>query len=78
MGKIVLNTVYSVCIYEYAVIHVPCRKATYIHLFYNISSLYRVCRLIFYMYYSFSYIAGPMGLPSVDMQQCHMTCGPAV
>ena len=46
MGKIVLNTVYNVYMYEHAVkhvpcrketyIHVPCRKATYIHLFYSI------------------------------------------
>ena len=78
MGKIVLNTVYNVYMYEHAVIHVPCRKATYIHLFYSILSLFSVCRLIFYMYYYFSYIAGHMQLPSVDMWQCHMTCGPAV
>ena len=78
MGKIVLNTVYDVYMYEYAVRHVPCRKATYIHRFYSILSLFWVCRLIFYMYYYFSYIAGYMELPSDDMQQCHMTCGPAV
>ena len=33
MGKIVLNTVYNVYMYEHAVIHVPHRKATYIHFF---------------------------------------------
>ena len=78
MGKIVLNTVYNVYMYEHAVIHMPCRKATYIHLFYSILSLFGVCRLIFYMYYYFSYIPGHMGLPSVDMWQWHMTCGPVV
>ena len=72
------STVYNVYMYEYTVIHVPCRKAAYIHLFYSIFSLFRVCMLIFYMHYYFSYIARAMGLPSVDMQQCHMTCGPAV
>ena len=40
MGKIVLNTVYNVYMYEHVVIHVPCRKATYIHLFYSILSLF--------------------------------------
>ena len=77
-GEIVLNVVYNVYMYEHAVIHVPCRKATYIHLFYSILSLFWVCRLIFYMYYYFSYIAGHTELPPGDMQQCHMTCGPAV
>ena len=33
--------------YEHVVIHVPCRKATYMHHFYSISSLFWVCRLIF-------------------------------
>ena len=33
-----INTVYNVYMYEHAVIHVPCRKATYIHLFYSILS----------------------------------------
>ena len=78
MGNIVLNTVYNVYMYEHAAIHVPCRKATYIHLFYSILSLFRVVRLIFYIYHYFSYIAGHMELVSSDMQQCHMTCGPAV
>ena len=78
MGKIVLNAVYDVYMYEHAVIHVPCRKATYIHLFYSILSLFGVCRLIFYMYYYFSYTPGHIGLPSEDMQQCHMTYGPVV
>ena len=32
MGKIVLNIVYSAYLYEYVVIHVPHRKATYILL----------------------------------------------
>ena len=72
-----LNTVYSVYMYE-NVIHVPCRKATYIYLFYSILSLFLVCRLIFYMYYYFSYKAGHMDLPSDKMWQCHMTCRPAV
>ena len=54
MGKIVLNTVYNVCMYEHVVIHVPCRKAVYIHLFYSILSLFCVCRLIFYMYTIFA------------------------
>ena len=78
MGKIVINTVYNVYIYEHAVIHVPCRKATYIHLFYSISSLFGVCRLFFYMYYCFSFIDGYMELNPGDMQQSHMTCGPSV
>ena len=73
-----LNTVYNVYIYEDAVLHVPYRKATYIHLFYSILSLFGVCRLIFYLYYYFSYIDGHMELPSGDMRQCHMTCGPSV
>ena len=30
MGKIVLNTVYNVYMYEHVVIHVPCRQTTYI------------------------------------------------
>ena len=54
MGKTVINTVYNVYMYEYAVIHVPCRKATYKHLFYSILSLFGVCSLIFYIYYYFS------------------------
>ena len=78
MVKIVLNTVYNVYMYEHAVIQVPCRKATYIHLFYSILSLFRVCRLIFYMYYYFSYRAGHMELPSNNMCQCHIVCGPAI
>ena len=78
MAQIVTNTVYNVYMYEHAVIHVSCRKATYMHLFYSILSLFGVCRLIFYMYYCFSYIPGHMGLPSVDRWQCHMTCGPVV
>ena len=48
MGKIVINTVYNVYMYEHAIIHVPYRKATYIHLFYSILSLFGVCRLIFF------------------------------
>ena len=36
MEKFVINTVYNVYMYEHAVIHVPCRKATYIHLFCSI------------------------------------------
>ena len=78
MEKIVINTVYNVYMYEHAVIHVPCRKATYKHLFYSILSLFGVCRLIFYMYSCFSYIDGHMELPPADMQQYHMTCGPSV
>ena len=78
MGKIVLNTVYNVYMYEQAVIHVSCRKAAYIHLFYSILCLFWVCTLIFDMYYYFSYIAGHMELPSDGTQQCHMTGGPAV
>ena len=73
-GEIVLNTVYSVYMYEHVVIHVPCRKATNIHHFYSILSLFSVCRLIYYMYYYFSYRVGHMALPSVHMQQCHSTC----
>ena len=68
MGKIVLNTVYSVYMYEHIVMHVPCRRATYIHQFYSILSLFWVCRLIFYMYYYFSYRAEHMALPSGHMQ----------
>ena len=78
MGKIVINTVYNVYMYEHAVIHVPCRKATYIHLFYSILSLFGVHRLICYMYYYFSCIDGHMELPPNDMQQCQVTCGPSV
>ena len=39
-GEIVLNTVYSVYIYEHVVIHVPGREATYIHHFRSILSLF--------------------------------------
>ena len=46
-GEIVLNTVYSLYMYEHVVIHVPCREATYIHHFYSSLSLLLVCRLIF-------------------------------
>ena len=35
-GKIVVNIVYNVYMYEHAVIYVPCGRATYIHLFYSI------------------------------------------
>ena len=77
MGKIVINTVYNVYMYEHAIIHVPCRKATYIHLFYSILPLFGVCRMIVYMYYCFSCIDGHMELPTDDMQQSHMTCGPS-
>ena len=48
MGKIVINTVYNVYIYEHALIHVPCRKATYIHLFYSILPLFGVCGFDFF------------------------------
>ena len=33
-GEIVLNTVYSVYMYDHVVIHVPCRKATMFIVFY--------------------------------------------
>ena len=46
-GEIVLNTVYSVYMYEHVVIHVTCREATYIHFFYSILSLFCICGLIF-------------------------------
>ena len=78
MGKIVINTVYNIYMYEHAVIHVPCRKATYIHLFYSILSLFGVCRLIFYMSYHFSSIDGHMEWPLGDKWQSHMTCEPSV
>ena len=78
MGGIVINTVYNVYMYEHAVIRVPCRKATYIHLFYSILPLFGLCRLIFYMYYYFSCIDGHMDLPTDDMQQYHLTCGQSV
>ena len=78
MGEIVINTMYNVYMYEHAVIHVPCRKTTYIHLFYSILSLFEVCRLIFYMYYYFSYIDGHMELSPSDIWQCQVTCGPSV
>ena len=47
MREIVINTVQNVYVYEHGLIHLPCRKATYIHLFYSILSLFGVCRLIF-------------------------------
>ena len=78
MGKIVINTIYNVYMYEHAIILVPCGKATFIHLFYSILSLSVVCRLIFYMYYCFSCIDGHMELPPGDMWQSHMTRGPSV
>ena len=78
MGKIVINTVYNVYMYKHAVIHVPGRKATYIHLFYSILPLFGVYRLIFYMYYYSSCIDGHMELYTYGMQQSHLTCGPSV
>ena len=78
MGKIVLNTVYNVYMYEHVVICVLCRKATYIHLFYSIVPLFWVCGLNFCMYYYFSYRAGHMALPSEHMWQYHSSCGPAI
>ena len=78
MGEIVINTVYNVYMYEHAVIHVPCRMATYIHLFYSILPLLGVCRLIFYMYYYSGWIDGHMELYTDCMQQSHLTCGPSV
>ena len=78
MGKIVINAAYNVYMYEHVVIHAPCWKATYIHLFYSLLPLFGVYRLIFYMYYYFSCIDGHMGLPTDDMQQSHLTCGPSV
>ena len=77
-GETVINTVYNVYMYEHAIIDMPCRKATYINLFYSILPLFEVCRLIFYMHYCFSCIDGHMELPTDDMQQSHMTCGPSV
>ena len=64
--------------YEHAVIHVPCRKATYIHLFYSILSLFGECRLIFTCITVLGYIDEHMELLPGDIQQCHMTCGPSV
>ena len=78
MGKIVINTVYNVYVYKHAVIHVPCSEVTYIHLFSSILPLFGVCRLIFYMYYCFSFIEGHMELPTDDVWQSHMPCGPSV
>ena len=78
MEEIVINTVYHVYMYEHAVIHVPCRKAAYIHLFYNILPLFGVCRLIFYMYYYSSCKDGHMEQYTDGMQQYHLTCGPSV
>ena len=78
MGKIVINNVYNVYMYEHAVIHAPCTKATYIHLFYSILPLFGVCRLIFYMYYNSNCIDGHMELYTDGMQQSHLTCGPSV
>ena len=75
MGEIVINTVYNVYMYEHAVIHVPCRKATYIHLFYSILPLFGVCRLIFYMNYYSSCIDGHMEMYTDGMRQSHLTCG---
>ena len=66
MGEIVINTVYNVYMYEHAVIHVPCRKVIYIHLFYSILSLFGVCGLIFYMYYYSSCIDGHMEVLTDD------------
>ena len=73
MGKIVINTVYNVHMYEHAIIHAPCRKVTYIHLFHSILPLFGVSRLLL-----FSCIDGHMELPTDDVWQSHMTCGPSV
>ena len=65
--------------YEHAIIHVPCRKATYIHLFYSILPLFGVCRLIFTcITIFFSCIDGHMELPTDDMWQSRLICEPSV
>ena len=64
--------------YENGLIRVPCRKATCIHHFYSILSLFGVCRLIFYMYFYSSCKDGHMGLSTDDRQQSHLKCGPSV
>ena len=78
MGKIVINTVYNVYMYEHGLIHVPYRKATCIHHFYSILSLFEVCRLIFYMYYYSSCIDGHKRLLTDDREQSHLKSEPSV
>ena len=63
---------------EHAVIHTPCRKATYIHLFYSILPLFGVFRLIFYVYYYSSCVDGHMVLYTDGVWQTHLTSGPSV
>ena len=78
MGKIVINTVYNVYMYEHAVIHVPCRKATYIHLFYSILPLLEYVGCFFTCITILAVLDGHMELYTDGMQQSHLTCGPSV
>ena len=63
--------------YEHDLIHVPYRKATYIHLFSSILSLFGVCRLIFYMYYYSSCADGCGRLLADVREQSHLKYEPS-
>ena len=64
--------------YGHDQIHVTYRKATCIHHFYSILSLFGVCRLIFYMYYYSSCKDGHMELFADVRKQSHLKYGPSV
>ena len=64
--------------YEHDLIHVTYRKATCIHHFYSILSLFGVCRLIFYMYYYSSCTDGHKRLLTDAREQSHLKCEPSV
>ena len=64
--------------YGHDLIHVMYRKATCIHHFYNILSLFGVCRLIFYMYYYSTCRDGHKRLFTDAREQSHLKCEPSV
>ena len=64
--------------YGHDEIHVTYRKATCIHHFYSILSLFGVCRLIFYVYHYSSCTDGHKGLSTDVRQQSHLNCRPSV
>ena len=77
MGKIVINAVYNPPMYGHDQIHVTYRKATCIHHFYRILSLFGVCRLIFYIYCYSSCTDGCGGLLADVREQSHMKYEPS-
>ena len=63
--------------YEHNLIHVTYRKATCIHYFYSILSLFGVCRLIFYVNCYSSCTDGCWGLLADDREQSHLKDEPS-